>query len=207
MSRSKSSYAKGARGRSEDYPKTIKVRSLEELPEQEPMRGRGRWITNGVWCNHRYVQGLLRRSIGRPWGLVYSHLCAVMAKYGIKSRAAVDDALWNLVTSPTAAQPRYQYTRYYVDGHGILRLHVDQPKKHQRPKVEEIEINDKQWYEKINGFWYRITGLHRGSAAWLEAFDKPFYCLWSKPSIIHEKRQLSAKELKKLGVHNDNQEK
>lgn len=188
-----------------------KQRDIESLPEREGMRKRhpGYGPIPGDRLNPlvRY----LRSNTGRPWDKVYSELCEnadarSLRGWHFREHVWMEVDTYEEYLAKSESRRCPYPARFHIDAHGFLRESKERLRRHWRYKREPkptIRIDD-NLYEQVNGCWFQV---------WYEKREVPerYYDLMTytyKYRTGHEEykarqRQLSKKELKKLGLRNE----
>jgi hypothetical protein len=171
----------------------------------------------------------LRKRLGKSWDKTYSEVCAIGStdrhflrdlKYTVILRPWIDPTNGIVYEGAAHRQQDIKVDGFYVHpATGLLcEQHIPRDKKKAEP-VTEIKLSDKEKYEFIEGVWYHITkytvehkGLTEKAPGWFYPYGR--YVLpvtiidgvhmwpveWTEH--VHKSRQLSKKDLKKLGLVN-----
>lgn len=181
---------------------------VEDLPIREPMKMKA---DKGFNDRLSPLYGLLRKNCGRYWDDVWSEICTqadIRNVAGWHLRQHIETMVstkivYNEKGEPTGPAPRRWYKdirEFYVDEHGILReTHPGPPVVANRRQHPQLKPG--KGVSKINGCWFEGEWVER-SVLTVAIFNKihlPKY-------VFRPDRQLNRKELKRLGLKNDNQE-
>lgn len=210
----------GRRGRG--GPKTMydkitrRGEEFENLPSHESMSRHRKMHGNSSGDRLLPLRRYLASQVGRPWNKVYSEICAVNDRRGIRGFHLLSHLKDYVQIKPdpaAAADGRrsWHWTPFYVDRHGLLKTEkrpgwrwraAADPRA---PKQETVKIplGANEWYEKLEGLWYRFTQhaityrlpdryVSRGSKTVLIHIDREV------TENVTTKRQCGKKELRAI---------
>lgn len=172
----------------------------EDLPIREPMKMRA---DKGFNDRLAPLYGMLRKNCGRYWDDVWSEICAQAdernvagwhlrqhLKYMVSTKILYNDK------GEPVDPSRHQWSGvrdFYVDEHGILR--ETHPNKVAKRRHHPL-LKPGKGVKMINGCWFK--------GEWEENI---LAAITGGPKIVFRpEKQLNRKELKRLGLQNDNQE-
>jgi hypothetical protein len=167
----------------------------EDLPTHEPMK---MWTTKGFSDRLRPLYGMLRKNCGRYWDDVWSEICAQADIRNVAGWHLRSHITWMVSTTiaydengKVVGGRRYGYLKeFHVDKDGILCETNRDP----APRYRRDPRLDYKGAGKVNGCWFK--------GEW----RKKLFSLTSQPEYVFvAEKQLNRKELKRLGLKNDNQ--
>jgi hypothetical protein len=189
-----------------------RARPLEELPKQLGMR-RSQQERHGEKLLNENLNPLRRyldRQVGRPWDKVYAEIAARLRADNTVQQHVRDHLEDFVAIKPRRISSRYRrdalwYEPLYVDPRdGILKrtdrlLEVRkrrEARKREKSLVERIELSSLHELRRIKGIWYDVL---------LEFLPEYLPTTVNNPDrrYVVAKRQLSKKELRRLGLTNE----
>lgn len=190
-----------------------KLKNVNHLPEYEGMKKR--WSEGGWdWSHGDRINPLVRmlyKNVGRSWNEVWSEICQTADRRtlrGIHLRQHVQ----NEVLGAGGAEDHYpEYCKFCIDDNGILqknklyRWHYGWKQYNHSKDDDKYEI-DGHLFERFNGCWFECYyGKEKRSSTRWDYTKEEFVHYPYEVDVVVKKRQLSKKELKTLGLSNNEQ--
>jgi hypothetical protein len=188
--------------------KGMSQKQMEELPEKSGIRrNHTDW---GFEFDDRLgpLYDFLKKNVGRKWANVWSEICEHTDSRNIRGyhlREHVRQYVKGAGGEEGLGSWRY-FEHFYIDDQGVLRFKERKHYKHsnQSEKDDKFKKIEDRLFERINGCWFEV---------WYEK-EKKSRKRWNYFLNRHEieyyyndirtrQRQLSKKDLKKLGLSNN----
>ncbi len=168
--------------------------SLDDLPAKEGMRRPYGWEHKTFGDRTQPLTRMLRSNLGRPWDKVYSEICQhadsrSIRGYHIREHVWMEVATWGEYNAAT----RWWWKPFYIDAKGFLRERPHRRWRYKRDEQSEYLRIGNGLYKSVNDCWFEV---------WTEKKNQYTRDFGWINAEVECKRQLSKRELQKLGLKN-----
>ncbi len=181
----------------------------DQRPQKESMRKKH--VVNGDPKEFSDLLGPLEKfllsCVGRPWNDVWSEICKVLKGNSLQAAHIKGHVKQMVGGIPHSGESYFSgdwfepsYSPVYVDEEGILQKGLDS--RYRRPKkvYRYFRESDTVEYHKLNGAWFRVEISSREVEKKYKGYGSHTYTRKETVYSVIDKRALSSKEAKKLGL-------